>query len=91
MHIYLHYWKHFFLPKESEHLLKDTKIDSDAKTRHQSNEINKLIPEAESKKPKLTKNTTMIATAKVFHVYLRFFFSGSAFFHSTTFPSMERK
>lgn len=45
--------------KESETLLNDTKIDEDAKTRNQSKEIEKLT------KPKLKKNTTMTATAKV--------------------------
>lgn len=50
-----------FIYKESEELLKDTNIDTDAKTRHQSKEINKIM----TKKPKLAKNSTMIATTKV--------------------------
>ena len=50
-----------FIYKESEELLKDTNIDTDAKTRHQSKEINKIM----TKKPKLAKNSTMVATAKV--------------------------
>ena len=53
--------------KESETLLKNTKIDSDAKTRNQAKEINKLI---EPKKPRLAKNRTIAETAKVKFLFL---------------------
>ena len=45
-------------------MLKGSHIDTDAKTRHQANEISKLMPSAKEK-PKLTKTKTMVATAKV--------------------------
>ncbi len=47
--------------KESKEILKDSKIDDDAKTRNQAKQIEKIT----QKKPKLSKNTTMLATAKV--------------------------
>lgn len=47
--------------KEAEGLLKEANIDTDAKTRNQASEINKIMV----KKPKLTKNRTMLATTKV--------------------------
>lgn len=56
--------------KESEGLLKDSHIDSDAKTRHQANEISKLMPLAKGK-PKLTKTKTMAATAKESEIILK--------------------
>ena len=59
-----HGTNHDIFLKESEALLKDTNIDTDAKTRHQANEISKLIP-AKLSKPQLTKTQTMVATTKV--------------------------
>ena len=46
---------------ESKEILKDVKIDQDAKTRMQSNQINSLI----KPKTKLSKHSTMNATLKV--------------------------
>lgn len=40
----------FVLKKESEHVLKDSKIDSDAKTRNQSKEIQKITKITKVKK-----------------------------------------
>lgn len=48
--------------KEGEMVLKGSSIDADAKTRNRAKEIQKLV------KPKLKKNSTMTATAKV-HKY----------------------
>lgn len=49
------------IQEAAESLLKDANIDVDAKTRNQASEIEKIT----TKKPKLAKNRTMVATAKV--------------------------
>lgn len=46
---------------ESKEILKDVKIDEDAKTRRQSKQINQLT----SKPARLAKHSTMNATVKV--------------------------
>lgn len=56
------FFKISLILQDSEHLLKDTNIQEDAKTRRQSERINNLL----KKKPKLSKHSTMLATAKVF-------------------------
>lgn len=52
--------KFIYLSKDSEHILKDSDIASEAKTRRQSERIKKLLKE----KPKLVKHSTMLTTAK---------------------------
>ena len=53
--------------KDSEHILKSTCIDSDARTRRQSERISKLMKE----KPKLAKHGTMLRTAQEGQLIIR--------------------
>lgn len=49
---------------ESKEILKDVKIDKDAKTRQQSKQIDLIT----SRPPKLSKHSTMNATVKVYFI-----------------------